>query len=219
VPAILSSCTKTIDNTVPVTTGKCYIKLFDFTYASPVYSTLFISGNKTTSLFTPFIDTAYNPVISGVTDVKIEGFGTGTVYYSGEVNFTARNYYTGVLYNQADKLPAIGFVYDELSLPASPGTSKVRILYTISQGVSNTPANMGIANATDSLFSYNRTDVDFLRVLPLAGFSQVHSGTFNLYVNGNIITNNLLLAPGKLYTIVVVRAGDQRFIYALFVNK
>ena len=214
-----NACTKTIDTTTttPIITDKCYLKVFDFTNTTTTYSTILIGPDKRSYVFTPGFDSLYNEIPAGVSTAKVEAFATGYSYSPVSVNLTTGNFFTSFIYNQSNNIPAIGFIADDLVIPP-PNYTKLRVLYFLSPGANNYPTNIGIANATDTLMTYNRTDVDFVRIAPLTVFSNIKASIYSVYANGNVIGTVQLLS-GRIYTLVINKATNSFFVYNLYTNK
>jgi hypothetical protein len=212
----LIACSKTVQ-TLPTNSEPSYIKLFDVTNAVNEYSVLFSNSNNNVFLYTPSLDTKYNAVTGGNSTVRIEDFRKDTFVNSVTVTLTAGKYYSGFIYNQSDNLPGIGFVTDSLGVPAK-NYSNVRILYAIYSGNTNNPVNLAMVSPADSLFSYNRSDVDFLRIPPLSAFTSVKSGNFALFVDGNQIADGINLVSGGNYSLVVAKVNDSTYHPVLYAH-
>ncbi|MBA4198067.1 MAG: hypothetical protein C0459_10990 [Chitinophaga sp.] len=216
---LFSSCTKTVDsnNSGTTVTDKCYLKVFDFTNTSTTYSTVIIGPDKKSYVFTPGIDTLYNEIPSGISLAKVEAFGTGYLYSPTSVNLSTGNFFTSFIYNQSNNVPGIGFIADDLTIPP-PSYARVRVLYFLSPGATNLPTNVGIANATDTLMTYNRTDVDFVRVAPLTAFRPVKASIYSVYANNSVV-GVISLTGGSIYTLVINKIANTAFAYTLYTNR
>ena len=217
VAMLFVSCTKTVDSNVVTVYDKCYLKVFDFTNTATTYSTILISPDKKSYVFTPGFDTLYNEIPSGISIAKVEAFGTGYLYSPTSVNLTTGNYFTSFIYNQSNNIPGIGFIADDLTVPP-PNYAKLRVLYFLSPGATNYPTNVGVANATDTLMTYNRTDVDFVRIAPLTSFSNIKSSIYSVFANNSII-GLISLTGGRIYTLVINKTANTIFAYNLYINK
>jgi hypothetical protein len=193
------------------------VKLFDVSNAVNNYSVLFKNSNNKSYLYTPSLDTKYNAVTGGSPVVMIEDFRKDTFVNSVTVNLIAGKYYSGFIYNQNDNLPGIGFVTDSLAAPAK-NYSNIRIIYAVYSGNTNNPVNLAIVSPAYSLFSYNRSDADFLRITPLSVFTTIKSGNFALFVDGIQIADNINLVSGGIYSLVVAKVNDSTYHPVLYAH-
>ncbi len=210
------ACTKTVQS-LDGNSSPSYVKLFDLSNAVNNYSVLFKNSNNHSFLYTPSLDTKYNAVTGGPATVMIEDFRRDTFVNAVTVNLSAGKYYSGFIYNQNNHLPGMGFVADSLAVPAK-NYSNVRMLYAVYSGNTNNPVNLAMVSPADSLFSYNRSDADFLRITPLSVFTTIKSGNFALFVDGIQIADDINLVSGGIYSLVVAKVNDSTYHPVLYAH-
>ncbi len=207
-----------VDNTASNKPGKAYLRVFDFTASTPSYSTIIIASDKKTYVYTPGIDNNYYEIASGIDTLKALAFATGYIYAPIAVGLDSNTNYTSFIYNQTATLPAIGVIKDNLTAPAT-NYSKIRILFFVHPSATNNPTTLSISNSKDSIFSYNRTSLDFFLIAPLTSFTNITSGIYTVAVNGSTFSNLITLKSGTIYTLIVRKTASGDFEYDLFVQK
>ncbi|MBN8838250.1 MAG: DUF4397 domain-containing protein [Sphingobacteriia bacterium] len=216
-----TACTKVVvSGPDTIYTGKTNLKVYDFTTGTAVttYSTAIVAPDNSSYVFTPGIDTNYYSIPAGNLLVKALAYTTGYLYSPTTVALQNNSYYSSFIYNTNTSIPAIGFVKDDLSLPPT-GYSRIRILYFVNTRVTNSPVTLGIYGNSDTLFTYNRTDVDFLRIPPLTNYTNVHAGQYTAYINGINASASLNLLSGRIYTLAISKNAAFDYSYKLHLNK
>lgn len=216
-----TACTKVVvSGPDTIYTGKTNLKVYDFTTSTTVnnYSTVVVGTDNISYVFTPGIDSNYYQISAGVNLVKALAFSTGYLYSPTTVALQNNSYYSSFVYNTITAYPGIAFVKDDLTLPPT-GYARIRLLYFVKTGVSNPPVTLGVYSATDTVFTYNRTDMDFLRIAPLTNFTNVQAGYYTVYINGMNTAANLKLLSGRIYTLAISKNAVSDFSYKLNLNK
>ena len=193
---VFSSCDKDDDNTTP---SKANVMVV---HASPNAPNVDVRINDNIALTNVafLANSAYTPVNSGATNIKVSPTATTTFVINANVTLEANKNYSVFAVDSVSKIKAAVTV-DDLTAPAA-GKAHVRFLHLSP----NAPA-VDIAVTGGAVLFPNRTFNDQSTNAAVSNFTPLNAGTYNLEVRvaGTptvaLALPNITLTAGKIYTV------------------